>query len=209
VFDHALRIRLKAELPDTKPSHGLVAASEAITEAVAVQPDKLNMVQAAEGGTALEESEASEHSRSTAAASASTTTSAIVGSATTVTGGAKDDKDAEGKDGGKGGKKGSNLIGRISNLVTSDLASIVNGRDFLLITLNTPLQVALGMWFLYWILGWSSIVGLAVMILLMPVPAFFGSQIGEVQQRKMVAVRGWFYFLGFGEWLTGCACPFR
>jgi cobalamin biosynthesis Mg chelatase CobN len=196
VFDHALRIRLKAETPDTKPLPGVEAAPDATTAAVAAQPEELEVVQAAEGETSSEGSTTTEHSRNTTAASASsaasTTASTVVGSTAASSKDAKKDKDTKKdkeKDDKKDDKKSSNLIGRINNLVTSDLKSITNGRDFLLVGLNAPINIALGMWFLYWILGWSSFVGLAVMIALMPAPAFFANQMSGVQKKKMTAVR--------------------
>lgn len=65
-----------------------------------------------------------------------------------------------------------NLVGKINNLVTTDLNNIVDGRDFLMICESeilawnvrdlqnfplvpyTPLQIGVCTWFLYRILGW-------------------------------------------------------
>ncbi len=43
------------------------------------------------------------------------------------------------------------------------------------------------MWFLYAILGWSSFVGLAVMVALTPVPGWVASLTSTVQKQKMKA----------------------
>ena len=53
-------------------------------------------------------------------------------------------------------KKGSSgdLTGKLSNLVTSDLQNVVNGRDFLAVFIFTPTTVAISLYFLYGILGW-------------------------------------------------------
>ena len=55
----------------------------------------------------------------------------------------KDDKD-----------KGSNLVGRINNLISTDLENITDGRDFLFVLVYTPLHIILCVGFLYKILGW-------------------------------------------------------
>ncbi len=61
--------------------------------------------------------------------------------------------------GGEGKKKddtdkGSNLVGRINNLISTDLENITEGRDFLFVFIDAPLEVALRIGFLYTILGW-------------------------------------------------------
>jgi hypothetical protein len=49
---------------------------------------------------------------------------------------------------------GENLVGKINNLVTTDLANIVEARDFLLAAVYIPLQITLCIVFLYAVLGW-------------------------------------------------------
>jgi hypothetical protein len=44
------------------------------------------------------------------------------------------------------------------------------------------------MWFLYYFLGWSSLVGLAVMIVLLPLPAYLAKKIQELQVAGMKKV---------------------
>jgi hypothetical protein len=51
-----------------------------------------------------------------------------------------------------------------------------------------PLQVGLSVWFLYSILGWSAFVGLAVMILLFPIPGYVAKMIQGVQVTRMKQV---------------------
>lgn len=63
----------------------------------------------------------------------------------------KDSKKATKDERGSGS---SNLVGKINNLVTTDLANIVDSRDFLLAALHLPLQITLCIAFLYAILGW-------------------------------------------------------
>jgi hypothetical protein len=78
-------------------------------------------------------------------------------------------------------KKDMNVVGRLQSLVTSDLASITLGREWLNCIVNTTLKLALGSWFLYTVLGWAAWVGLATMILLLPVPALAGRIMNTVQ----------------------------
>ncbi|RPD70664.1 P-loop containing nucleoside triphosphate hydrolase protein [Lentinus tigrinus ALCF2SS1-7] len=57
----------------------------------------------------------------------------------------------------------------INNLVTTDLKTVTDASTFLwLVFLETPLQIALSLYFLYQILGWSTFVGVAVMVVLLP-----------------------------------------
>ncbi|KAH7914592.1 hypothetical protein BJ138DRAFT_1143462 [Hygrophoropsis aurantiaca] len=78
-----------------------------------------------------------------------------------------------------------NLVGKINNLVTTDLNNITEGRDFMFIAIYVPLQVGLCIWFLYGILEWAAIVGLLFMILLFPIPGYVAQRIQTVQLRKM------------------------
>ena len=50
--------------------------------------------------------------------------------------------------------KGSNLVGKINNLMSTDLENMVEGRDFLLILVYAPVQIVGSIIFLYQILGW-------------------------------------------------------
>ncbi|KAI0801943.1 hypothetical protein BC629DRAFT_1591605 [Irpex lacteus] len=87
----------------------------------------------------------------------------------------------------KKAREKDNFIGRINNLITSDLDNIVNGRDFLFLVISAPLHIIIGMWFLYVVLGWCSFVGLAVMIVLAPVPTWIATLTNAVQKQKMRA----------------------
>ncbi|KAF9013105.1 hypothetical protein BDQ17DRAFT_1342742 [Cyathus striatus] len=42
-----------------------------------------------------------------------------------------------------------NLVGKLNNLVTSDMSSLYGAKDFLLVVLYVPLQIAAGIFFLY------------------------------------------------------------
>ncbi|KAF7973519.1 hypothetical protein HWV62_14938 [Athelia sp. TMB] len=82
-------------------------------------------------------------------------------------------------------KAGENLVGKINNLCTSDLGNIFGARDFLLLFLKFPLQLALSVWLLYSILGWSAIVGLVVMVALFPIPGGVSKLMQGVQVNAM------------------------
>ncbi|KAH7886476.1 hypothetical protein F5I97DRAFT_1926721 [Phlebopus sp. FC_14] len=82
--------------------------------------------------------------------------------------------------------KGKNLVGKINNLVTSDLGNTTDARDSLMIVLYTPLQLAFCIWFLYTILEWSALVGLAVMVITSPLPGLIAKKAQSVQRRKMI-----------------------
>ena len=95
-----------------------------------------------------------------------------------------EDKDDEKKK----ADKGSNLVGKITNLVSTDLNNIVDGRDFPMLFISLPLQIILCVIFLYKVLGWSAIVGTVVMVALYPVPGWIASKMQDVQKEKMKIV---------------------
>jgi len=85
-------------------------------------------------------------------------------------------------------EKGSNLVGKITNLVSTDLNNIVDGRDFPMLFISLPLQIVLCIVFLYKILGWSAIVGMVTMLSLYPLPGWVASKMQDVQKGKMKIV---------------------
>ncbi|KAF8803435.1 multidrug resistance-associated ABC transporter [Phlegmacium glaucopus] len=81
--------------------------------------------------------------------------------------------------------KRDNLIGRINTLVTVDLDNVGAAKDFLMVSLQVPLELCLAVVFLYVVLGWSAFVGFASIILLLPVPGYFAARMQAVQNKKM------------------------
>ncbi|KAI0068112.1 P-loop containing nucleoside triphosphate hydrolase protein [Artomyces pyxidatus] len=81
--------------------------------------------------------------------------------------------------------KGGNTLGKINNLVTTDLSNLTDGRDILLLVVNVPLQLAMCTWFLYTYLGWSTFVGMGTMILLFPIPGKVTQMMQKVQKEAM------------------------
>ncbi|EKM56938.1 uncharacterized protein PHACADRAFT_208107 [Phanerochaete carnosa HHB-10118-sp] len=195
VFDHALRIRFKAETgdkeADVKEASAPSSSSGSDTKGSAT-PDN-----ASEGGDDRTVHSRAETGSSTATAgtSSTTTTATVVplapGKGKDDHKGKKEDKKDDKKDSKKGDvKKGRNLAGKINNLVTSDLDNVTSGREFLVVVLAAPLLLSFGLVFLYQVLGWSSFVGLAVMIVLLPVPTWVASLMQGVQKQKMKATDG-------------------
>ncbi|KAH9952289.1 hypothetical protein BGW80DRAFT_1430860 [Lactifluus volemus] len=168
VFEHALRIRVKAETSSagTTPAATPQGRSESTT------PDSASIRDAPfiseSSGTVDEESEPSTASSSIKGTPTEETPT------TTSSGG---DREEPGQS--------KNLVGKMNNLVTSDLENIVDGRDFVLLIVYLPLQIALCIWFLYEILGWSAFVGMAAMIALFPIPGVIASKIQKVQKESM------------------------
>ncbi|KAF7365323.1 hypothetical protein MVEN_00404300 [Mycena venus] len=74
-----------------------------------------------------------------------------------------------------------NLIGRINNLSTSDVFNLTAVMEIWITVLLFPLQLALAIWFLYVILGWSSFVGLAVILATLPLPSHLARMMRKLQ----------------------------
>ncbi|KAH8977506.1 hypothetical protein EDB92DRAFT_772241 [Lactarius akahatsu] len=169
VFEHALRIRVKAE---TSPSPAATPDATPEVGSEATTPDsgsviEINIVSEEAGGS-------SEETRSEQ--------STIAGSS--IKG--KQKEEAPGSDSGRESDyepgDSSNLVGKMNNLVSTDLENIVDGRDFLLLILYFPLQVVICVWFLYSILGWSTFVGMFVMVALFPIPGTVAGKIQKIQR---------------------------
>jgi len=97
------------------------------------------------------------------------------------------------KAGGKGKHDGSEeeqtagLVGRLTTLASTDLENIIDGRDFLMAILYGPLQLVLGAIFLYQILSWSALVGMAVTLITLPIPGYLAGLMNATQQDLMKA----------------------
>ncbi|KAF8256886.1 ABC transporter type 1, transmembrane domain-containing protein [Lactarius quietus] len=172
VFEHALRIRMKAE---TSSSPGPTPTATPDGRSEATTPDSGSVV---EIHTASED--AGGDSPETRSEQSTTPATSIKGKQKEETPGSHNGKE----DGDKPGAS-RNLVGKMNNLVSTDLENIVSGRDILLLLLYTPLQVSMCVWFLYNILGWSAFIGLAVMIALFPIPGIVAGKIQKVQKEAM------------------------
>ncbi|KAJ7794180.1 P-loop containing nucleoside triphosphate hydrolase protein [Mycena olivaceomarginata] len=74
-----------------------------------------------------------------------------------------------------------NLVGRINNLSTSDVANLTSNMDLWILVMLSPLQITLAISFLYLILGWSSFVGLAVILITLPIPSYLATVMRKAQ----------------------------
>ncbi|KAJ7187905.1 P-loop containing nucleoside triphosphate hydrolase protein, partial [Mycena filopes] len=79
---------------------------------------------------------------------------------------------AETEDKKDAGGPSTNLLGKMTNLVTSDLGHVNEARNMLLLLIVVPVQITGAIVFLYQVLGWSSFVGMGVMVVLFPVPGY-------------------------------------
>lgn len=142
VFEHALRIRVKEDV-DNSPT-------EKKKKSAGSTP---STPQSSAATLPVEPSSSSDESPE------STNTPAP---SLTATAASKKEDPSSSQDG--------NLVGRITNLITSDLDNILEGRDLPYVIAYIPLKIALSIWFLWVILGWSVFVGMAFMLVGFYVP---------------------------------------
>ncbi|KAF9261735.1 hypothetical protein L218DRAFT_1001520 [Marasmius fiardii PR-910] len=79
----------------------------------------------------------------------------------------------------------SNMIGKIINLASTDIQTILDSKDYIRLIIYTPIQLVLCVTFLYFVLGWSAFVGLGVIILSLPIPGVLASLVRKVQVNRM------------------------
>lgn len=175
VFEHSLRIRMKAE---TESSGSTPSTTVANTNGTATPADTASLA----GSSTVNGHGESGDGEENGSAEGVTPPSSTLGVASTMNGkqakkgegAGKTNKEGEGGDkfNKDGTAKASNLIGKINNLVSTDLNNIVEGRDFLFIrkrvsidmstvltmialeVLYVPVQIIGSALFLYKILGW-------------------------------------------------------
>ncbi|KAJ6559886.1 P-loop containing nucleoside triphosphate hydrolase protein [Mycena capillaripes] len=173
IFEHALRVRVKAHHPDAEAP----APKDAVPSAGAVTPDDdasstNTTLNANTNNDAGSESDASSD---TAHGTTRSTTSAAP-------------KDA--KPGVKASSKtgGSSVdVGKISNLVTTDLRNVTQMSDFLLLLFYMPVTTVFCVIFLYAVLGWSSFVGMGTMVILFPISGFAAQLLQVIQKGRIKA----------------------
>ncbi|KAI9059152.1 multidrug resistance-associated ABC transporter [Trametes sanguinea] len=82
--------------------------------------------------------------------------------------------------------KGNFLVGRLNNHITSDLANVTEGNKlWLLLLVQTPVRIAVSIGFMYGVLGWSALVGLATLVMMLPVPGYLSGWIQRFQKDMM------------------------
>ncbi|KAF8904953.1 P-loop containing nucleoside triphosphate hydrolase protein [Mucidula mucida] len=165
VFEHSLRIRMKASVSEGEGSKGSATPST---------PDDASLSEAEstlDGGAST-----SNGDDSTVQASNSSTNT----NSSKIKAEKESAKNAPHPDSAT-----SNLVGKINNLVSTDLENVVEARDFFLIVAYVPVQIALCIVFLHTILGWSAFVGLAILIAMLPIPGLIAKLTHTVQENRL------------------------
>jgi hypothetical protein len=208
LFEHALRIRLKAEVSKETPglepavSPAPEAAGRAESDAGGAGTTATSQSHNGEGSSPAPSEEVTLHSSSTSINSAH-----LKGKKEVMKGKAEEAKSKPiNNEKRKENKKVSkNLVGKINNLATSDLKAISETSDVVRVCIMAPFQIVLCIWFLYIILGWrydfdslhlfsvsiitfhsnSAFVGFATMVALMPLPTLVAKYLRKIQSEAM------------------------
>ncbi|KAJ3513917.1 hypothetical protein NLJ89_g2683 [Agrocybe chaxingu] len=149
VFEHSLRIRVKAETSSSRTTKANPSGS-----ATPVSAESSNSNEAPDGSSASN-------------------------------GKGKGKELSQLPDSEEKKSKAVNVIGKLNNLVTSDLTNITQSRDFLIVCMYVPLQITLSMIFLYQLLGWSAWVGFILTVVLIPAPGYFVTLMRKAQATRM------------------------
>ncbi|KAJ6575530.1 hypothetical protein B0H10DRAFT_2168545 [Mycena sp. CBHHK59/15] len=176
VFEHALRIRVKAENAEKTSSSGTSTPAESVSTSP-IEPEERNGSgdETLHSATDIDAHSRDETLQASSASIKSTTSSKAKGKGK--------DKDAPKEEPTE--SNASNLVGKITNLVTTDLGNITESRDFLFVLLLIPMEIALCVIFLYTVLGWSAFVGMGVMVALFPLPGYVAKLVQTVQQQRL------------------------
>ncbi|KAG8912149.1 hypothetical protein FRC00_005159 [Tulasnella sp. 408] len=167
VFEHSLKIRMKSETSSSTSAAASRAATAVASRAASVH----------------EPEHQEEGSGDTLVASGQQPSPSPKGKAPSVPPSEPSSAAPSKKD--DDSQKDKNLVGKITNLISTDLENIVEARDFLFVIWYAPLQIALSIWFLYRILGWAALVGLAVMVATIPIPGYVATFLNTLQVEQM------------------------
>ncbi|KAJ6479029.1 ABC transporter transmembrane region-domain-containing protein [Mycena sanguinolenta] len=174
VFAHSLRIRMKAETTHVKDT-----SSDVAPPAVEVSPQTGSDTQSTAETTTPENAGSSARSEDDSGSTTMQASSSSIQSTSTAS------KPAVEKPKKSEEKSGGSLVGKINNLVTVDLGNITDSRDFLILLVSVPLQLALGIYFLHVLLGWAVWVGVTSILLLAPVPGYMANLVRKVQKTRL------------------------
>ena len=86
-----------------------------------------------------------------------------------------------------GAKKQQSAVGRILNHTAYDVDSIYRSRDIFYVSSVAPIELVIGITFLYKLLGWPSLVGMSIMALCVPVPRYLSRRMSMAQKAAMTA----------------------
>ncbi|GAA5830407.1 hypothetical protein JCM3766R1_002706 [Sporobolomyces carnicolor] len=101
-------------------------------------------------------------------------------------GGSKEDDEAKGKQAGGGGG-GAEAVGRVNNLVGTDVDVITSSLTPALELFGIVPKLLVSLIFLYFLLGWSAFVALGVIVGFAPVSSVVSKKYGGVQEEIMKA----------------------
>ncbi|KAJ7469587.1 hypothetical protein FB451DRAFT_1368560 [Mycena latifolia] len=174
VFAHSLRIRTKAETTVAKDSPAARPTVETppppSVPAEGTDADSTTETDATDNGASITQSEGdSPTAQASSTVSVKSTASKEPAKPATV----------------EATKSQGSLVGKINNLVTTDLGNIGDSRDFMVLFIYVPLQIAVGIWFLHSLLGRAVWVGVGSIVILAPVPGFMTKFVQSVQKERM------------------------
>ncbi|TDL15052.1 P-loop containing nucleoside triphosphate hydrolase protein [Rickenella mellea] len=81
-------------------------------------------------------------------------------------------------------EKGANLVGRINNLLTTDVNQIKYTQDVLML-FGSLIQVVIAIFFLHNIIGWSAFVGMGIILVGLPLPTYVSKLSMQAKKGKM------------------------
>ncbi|KAJ3833329.1 hypothetical protein F5878DRAFT_646030 [Lentinula raphanica] len=173
VFEHSLRIRVKAETADSPGNSKTSPSPETLTP----ESSSLAHEGTVDGSDTLHSVSPTEEGESPMVHSGSASVSSSNGKDQKNTNQPQDDVTPT--------FDTNNLVGKINNLVTTDMDNIIDGKDFLFVFIYIPVQIVLCAIFLYAVLGWSSFVGLGVLIVSFPLPGMIAKFVQHAQERRL------------------------
>ncbi|KAJ7825733.1 P-loop containing nucleoside triphosphate hydrolase protein [Mycena olivaceomarginata] len=170
IFTHSLRTRMKAETTAAKDVHEDSSIVEGpSTASSGSDADSRAKTVTPENG---EGSPLSKNKSATVQASTSSVTSKSSEPSK------REVKNPEAK------KSQGSLVGKI-NICMSDGHGLGDSRDFLFLVVFIPLQLILGIWFLYVLLGWSVWVGVGSIVVLAPLPGYMAKLVQSTQKERL------------------------
>ncbi|EIN07961.1 P-loop containing nucleoside triphosphate hydrolase protein [Punctularia strigosozonata HHB-11173 SS5] len=200
VFVHALRIRLKGE-EDAEKKEGDGAKDKGKGKDAAAAPASAEASTSGGESATETETETGTETESTTVAESDTERSPSPTASTATATPSEADLSKDKKDGAKSDEKKSakQIVGKINNLVTSDLSSLSQARDWPYL-IEAVVATFGSVFFLYNLLGWSAFVGIAVIVAGLPIPTWISKLTLASGKKKMEAsdkrVQGVNQFMG-------------
>ncbi|KAF7983353.1 hypothetical protein HWV62_22327 [Athelia sp. TMB] len=158
IFEHSLRIRMKAEARSSSDESGTTQIGT---------PDSRSVAGASTGDSV-------ENGGDAASSGKGKKRSQDVSESSSLPGAPREKP-----------KSSGNLVGLVNNLVTTDLANIGEARHFIFLLVYFPIQIVVCITYLYQILGWSSLVGAITMAALFPLPGLVANRMQHVEAERL------------------------